>query len=103
MSILQNPNWGECCEKTLLPPTDPNAELIEIPGYTLVYCNGACPKIYRVYKSKSMLGLVFQHITHWTNEVDEKQYTKPLNAVIALDDFLLAASMTNITNENIAA
>lgn len=42
-----------------------------------------------------MLGLVFQHITHWANEVDEKQYTKPLNAAVALHDFLSAASIAD--------
>ncbi|MBW4564529.1 MAG: hypothetical protein KME32_26030 [Mojavia pulchra JT2-VF2] len=102
MSFLQDPDWGECCELILLSPNHPNAELIEISGYTLVYCNGVCPKIYRVYKCESMLGLVFQHITHWTNEVDEKQYAKPLNAAVALDDFLNTASMAK-TDGNIAA
>ncbi|BBD63266.1 hypothetical protein NIES2109_61160 (plasmid) [Nostoc sp. HK-01] len=101
MSFFQDPDWGECCEPILLPPTHPNAELIEISGYTLVYCSGACPKIYRVYKGESMLGLVFQHIMYWTNEVDENQYTKPLNAAVALDDS--AASMAKATDENIAA
>ncbi|WP_157374159.1 hypothetical protein [Nostoc sp. PCC 7107] len=46
-----------------------------------------------------MLGLVFQHITYWTTEVDEKQYVKPLNAAVALDNFLFAAS----DNKTIAA
>ncbi|MBD2458871.1 hypothetical protein H6G80_33055 [Nostoc sp. FACHB-87] len=102
MSFHQEADWGECCEKILLPPTHPNAEVIEIPGYKLVYCNGACPKNYRVYKGESMLGLVFQYITHWSNEIDNEQYAKPLNAVVALDDFL-AASMTITTDESIAA
>lgn len=103
MSFLKDPDWGECCEPMLLSPTHPNAELIQISDYTLVYCYGTCPKIYRVYKGESMLGLVFQHITHWSNEINEQQYTKPLNAAVALDDFLLAASMTRTIDENIAA
>jgi hypothetical protein len=103
MSFLQEPNWGERCEPILLPPNHPNAEVIEIPGYTLVYCSGACPRIYRIYKDKSMLGLVFEHLTYWSNEIDNQQYVKPLNAVMALDDFLLAANMTKATDENIAA
>ncbi|MBD2458324.1 hypothetical protein H6G80_30185 [Nostoc sp. FACHB-87] len=103
MSFLQDPDWGECCKPILLSPTHPNAELIKISGYTLVYCSGACPKIYRVYKGESMLGLVFQHLTHWSSGVDQIRYAKPLNAVVALDDFLLAASMTKTTDENIAA
>ncbi|MBE9210639.1 hypothetical protein IQ244_29880 [Nostoc sp. LEGE 06077] len=103
MSFFQEPDWGDCCEKILLPPTHPNAEVIEIPGYKLVYCNGACPRNYRVYKGESMLGLIFQHIAHWSSGIDEIRYAQPLNAVIALDDFLLAASMANKTDENIAA
>jgi hypothetical protein len=102
MSFFEDPDWGECCEPMLLSPTHPNAELIQIPGYTLVYCYGACPKIYRVYKGESMLGLVFQHITYWSNEVNNNQYAKPLNAVMVLDDVFLAASIDKITDENIA-
>ncbi|MEA5508028.1 hypothetical protein VB735_34085 [Halotia wernerae UHCC 0503] len=88
---LQADDWGECCEKILLPPTNPNAEIVQISGYKLVYVNGACPRIYRVYKTDSMIGLVFQHITYWSNEVDKIQYAKPLNAVIGLDDFMKLA------------
>ncbi|MBH8551474.1 hypothetical protein I8751_03575 [Nostocaceae cyanobacterium CENA357] len=49
---LQADDWGECCEKLLLPATDSNAEIIEITGYKLVYVNGACLRIYRVYKTE---------------------------------------------------
>ncbi|MCC5640457.1 hypothetical protein LC593_32445 [Nostoc sp. CHAB 5844] len=101
MSFLQDPDWGDCCEPILLSQTHPNAELIEISGYTLVYCKGVCPRIYRVYKDDSMLGLVFQHLTHWSSGVDQIRYTKPLNAVLALDGFLFAASMAD--NKTIAA
>ncbi|MFN6569180.1 hypothetical protein [Dendronalium sp. ChiSLP03b] len=103
MPSLQDPDWGECSEKILLSPTDPNAEVIDIPGYTLVYCNGVCPKNYRVYKADSMIGLVFQHLTHWSNSVDSLRYTQPLNAVMALDEFLFAASMTKAADKSIAA
>jgi hypothetical protein len=34
-----------------------------------------------------MLGLVFQHITHWANEVDEIRYAKPGDAVVGLEDY----------------
>ncbi|MBD2473179.1 hypothetical protein [Nostoc sp. FACHB-145] len=87
----------------LLPPTDSNAEVIEILDYKLVYCNGVCPRRYRVYKADSMLGLVFEHLTHWSNEIDNQQYAEPLNAVVALDDFLKAASLAKASDENIAA
>ncbi|MBD2452277.1 hypothetical protein H6G76_35290 [Nostoc sp. FACHB-152] len=50
-----------------------------------------------------MLGLVFEHLTHWSNEIDNQQYAEPLNAVVALDDFFLAASLSNANDKNIAA
>ncbi|RCJ40897.1 hypothetical protein A6770_37110 [Nostoc minutum NIES-26] len=103
MPSLKDPDWGDCCEKILLPPDDPNAEVIDIPGYKLVYCNGACPKNYRVYKGDSMLGLVFQHLTHWSNEVDEIRYTQPLNAAMALDEFLKLATVSKAADKSIAA
>nr|WP_322708717.1 hypothetical protein [Nostoc sp. ChiSLP03a]MDZ8209829.1 hypothetical protein [Nostoc sp. ChiSLP03a] len=90
---VKTPDWDEHGETILLPPIDPNAEVIKISPYELVYCNGACPKNYRVYKADSMLGLVFQHITHWSNEVDEIRYTQLLNAVIALENFLKTTSI----------
>jgi hypothetical protein len=80
--LLQD-NWlEESPDKILLPPSDPNAEVLEVSGYKLVYVKGACPKVYRVYRNDSMLGLVFQHITHWSNEVDEIRYAKPGDAVV---------------------
>ncbi len=47
---LQATQLDDPTEKILLPPTDPNAEVMEISGYKLVYVNGACPRNYRVYK-----------------------------------------------------
>ncbi len=72
-------------EKILLPPSDPNADVLDVSGYKLVYVKGACPKIYRVYRDDSMLGLVFQHLTHWSNEVNEIRYAKPGDAVVVLE------------------
>ncbi|MBD2302775.1 hypothetical protein [Nostoc sp. FACHB-190] len=103
MSFHQEADWGECCEPMLLSPNHQNTEVIEISGYKLVYCFGACPRIYRIYQSEQMLGLVFEHLTYWSNEIDNQQYAKPLNAVVAVDDFFKAASMAKKTNENIAA
>lgn len=56
---LQEAQLDDPREKILLPPTDPNAEVQEIPGFKLVYVNGACPRNYRVYKADSMLGVIF--------------------------------------------
>jgi hypothetical protein len=81
----------ESQEKILLPPTDPNAEVLDVSGYKLVYVKGACPKVYRVYGDDSMLGLVFQHITHWANEVDKIRYAKPKDAVVVLEGFVKVA------------
>lgn len=38
---LLDPGLGDCLEKILLPPTDPNAEVMEISVYKLVYVGGA--------------------------------------------------------------
>ncbi|WP_242059512.1 hypothetical protein [Nostoc foliaceum] len=78
-------------ERILLPPTDPNAEVMEITGYKLVYVNGACPRNYRVYKAHSMIGVIFQHITHWSNGVDSLRYAQALDATVGLDDFMEVA------------
>jgi hypothetical protein len=85
------PELDDCQQKILLPPTDPNAEVTEIPGYKLVYVNGACPRTYRVYKAHSMIGVIFQHITHWSNAVDQIRYAESLDAAVALDDFMKVA------------
>jgi hypothetical protein len=96
---LLDPGLGDCLEKILLPPTDPNAEVIEIPGYNLVYVNGACPRNYRVYKSDSMIGVIFQHITHWSNGVDSLRYAESVDAAVGLDDFIKVARVSKATTE----
>ncbi|WP_373527146.1 hypothetical protein [Nostoc sp.] len=95
---LLDPGLDGCQEKTLLPPTDPNAEVIEIPGYKLVYVNGACPRVYRVYKAHSMIGVIFQHITHWSNAVDKIKYAEPLDATVGLHDFMKMAGKSRAIN-----
>ncbi|RCJ32448.1 hypothetical protein A6770_18710 [Nostoc minutum NIES-26] len=64
--------YEESTEKILLPPDDHNAEVIALAGYKLVYVKGACPKMYRVYKDALMLGVVFQHLTHWSNAINRQ-------------------------------
>ncbi|QLE53404.1 hypothetical protein FD724_36445 (plasmid) [Nostoc sp. C057] len=96
---LQQADWDESPEKIFLPPTDPNAEIIEIPGYILVYVNGACPKTYRVYTDDSMIGVIFQHITHWSNAVDKIRYAEPVDAAVGLDEFMKVTRISKATTE----
>ncbi|RCJ40077.1 hypothetical protein A6770_38435 [Nostoc minutum NIES-26] len=85
--------YEECTEKILLPPDDPNAEVISLAGYKLVYIKGSFPKVYRVYKDDSMLGVIFQHLTHWSNAVDNIRHDEPLSAAIGLDEFMQVAGV----------
>ena len=96
---LQEAQSDDPTEKILLPPTDPNAEVMEISGYKLVYVNGACPRNYRVYKADSMIGVIFQHITHWSNAVDKIRYAEPVDAAVGLDDFMKVARVSKTTTE----
>ncbi|MEJ6485247.1 hypothetical protein N0Y54_28710 [Nostoc punctiforme UO1] len=98
---LQQTELEESLEKILLPPTDPNAEVQEIPGYKLVYADGACPRNYRVYKGDSMIGVIFQHITHWSNGVDSLRYAKSVDAAVGLDNFMKVARVSKATTEQL--
>ncbi len=96
---LQAAQLDESPEKIFLPPTDPNAEVQEIPPYKLVYVNGACPKTYRVYTDGSMIGVIFQHITHWSNAVDKIRYAEPVDAAVGLDQFIKVARVSTTVTE----
>ncbi|MEH1912784.1 hypothetical protein [Nostoc sp.] len=96
---LQAIQLDDPTEKILLPPTDPNAEVMEISGYKLVYVNGACPRNYRVYKGHSMIGVIFQHITHWSNAVDQIRYAEPVDAAVGLDQFMKVARISTTATE----
>ncbi|AUB44982.1 Pyruvate:ferredoxin oxidoreductase and related 2-oxoacid:ferredoxin oxidoreductases, beta subunit (plasmid) [Nostoc flagelliforme CCNUN1] len=96
---LLDPGLGDCLEKILLPPTDPNVEVMRISGYKLVYVGGACPRNYRVYKADSMIGVIFQHITHWSNGVDSLRYAEPVDAAVRLDKFLNVAKISTTATE----
>ncbi|MEA5628393.1 hypothetical protein, partial [Nostoc sp. UHCC 0251] len=98
-TFLQQTELEEFLDKTLLPPTDPNAEVQEIPGYKVVYVNGACPRTYRVYKGDSMIGVIFQHITHWSNSVDKIRYAEPVDAAAGLDEFMTMTGYFTATTE----
>jgi len=97
--FLQETELEESLDKILLLPTDPNAEVIEIPDYKLVYVNGACPRIYRVYKAHSMIGVIFQHLTHWSNAVDKIRYAESVDAAVGLDDFMTMTGRLTATTE----
>ncbi len=96
---LQQTQLEESLDKILLSPTDPNAEVMEIPGYKLVYVNGACPRNYRVYKTHSMIGVIFQHLTHWSNAVDKIRYAESVDAAVGLDDFMTMTGRSTATTE----
>ncbi|MBD2730178.1 hypothetical protein H6G96_28630 [Nostoc sp. FACHB-892] len=96
---FQEAQLDEPTEKILLPPTDPNAEVIEISSYKLVYVGGACPRTYRVYTDNSMIGVIFQHITHWSNAVDKIRYAEPVDAVVGLDQFMKVARVSTTATE----
>ncbi|MHC5594819.1 MAG: hypothetical protein ACYTXC_02415 [Nostoc sp.] len=96
---LQEAQLEESLDKILLPPTDPNAEVTQITGYKLVYVDGACPRTYRVYKADSMIGVIFQHITHWSNAVDQIRYAESVDAAVGLDDFIKVARISKATTE----
>ncbi len=96
---VQDSYLDDCRQKILLPPNDPNAEILEIPPYKLVYVGGACPRNYRVYKADSMIGVIFQHITHWSNGMDSLQYAEPIDAVVGLDKFLNVARISKAATE----
>ncbi|QFS51624.1 hypothetical protein [Nostoc sphaeroides] len=96
---LQEDQFEESLDKILLPPTDPNAEVTQIAGYKLVYVNGACPRNYRVYKADSMIGVIFQHLTHWSNGVDSIRYAEPIDAAVGLDEFMNVARVSKATTE----
>ena len=98
---LQEAQLDDSTEKILLSPTDPNAEVQEIPGYKLVYADGACPRNYRVYKGDSMIGVIFQHITHWSNAVDKIRYAEPVDAAVGLDNFMKVARVSKATTEQL--
>jgi hypothetical protein len=98
---LQQTQLEESLDKILLPPTDPNAEVIQISGYKLVYVNGACPRNYRVYKADSMIGVIFQHITHWSNGVDSLRYAEPVDAAVGLDDFMKVVRVSRTATEQL--
>ncbi|MBD2247616.1 hypothetical protein [Nostoc sp. FACHB-888] len=96
---LQQTQLEEFLDKILLPPSDPNAEVMEISVYILVYVGGACPRNYRVYKADSMIGVIFQHITHWSNGVDSLRYAESVDAAVGLDDFMKVARVSRTAIE----
>ncbi len=98
---LKEAQFDNSQEKILLSPTDPKAEVQEIPGYKLVYVDGACPRNYRVYKADSMIGVIFQYITHWSNAVDQIRYAESVDAAVGLDNFMKVVRVSKATTEQL--
>ncbi|WP_243458627.1 hypothetical protein [Nostoc sp. UIC 10630] len=46
-----------------------------------------------------MLGVIFQHITHWSNAVDKIRYAEPIDAAVGLDEFMNVARLSKATTE----
>jgi hypothetical protein len=70
-------------------------EVLQISGYRLVLVEGM-PKTWRCYKRISMLGLLFEHPTHWSNAVDRIKYAEPLKAAVGLEDFMRVAGIVRV-------
>ncbi|MHC5771187.1 MAG: hypothetical protein ACYTXI_37620 [Nostoc sp.] len=100
-TFLQQTELEESLDKILLPPSNPNAEVMEILGYKLVYVGGACPRNYRVYTDDSMIGVIFQHITHWSNGVDSLRYAEPVDAAVGLEQFMKVARVLKANTEQL--
>ncbi|MEH2002693.1 MAG: hypothetical protein V7L00_28840 [Nostoc sp.] len=96
---LQETQLDDPTDKILLPPTDPSAEVIEISAYKLVYVGGACPRNYRVYKADSMIGVIFQYLTHWSNGVDSLRYAESVDAAVGLDEFMNVGRISTTATE----
>jgi hypothetical protein len=112
---LQVAELDDSPEKIFLPPTDPNAEIRPIRNsqfavkiianceLVIANCFGACPKNYRVYEGHSMIGVIFQHITHWSNAMDQIRYAQAAEAAVGLDDFMKVANKSRVIDKAIAA
>ncbi|MEH2283502.1 MAG: hypothetical protein V7K90_19580 [Nostoc sp.] len=46
-----------------------------------------------------MIGVIFQHITHWSNAVDKIRYAESLDAAVGLDDFMTMTGRLTATTE----
>ncbi|BBD70041.1 hypothetical protein NIES4072_64210 [Nostoc commune NIES-4072] len=50
-----------------------------------------------------MIGVIFQHITHWSNAMDQIRYAQAAEAAVGLDDFMKVAKKSRVTDKAIAA
>ncbi|AUB42145.1 Pyruvate:ferredoxin oxidoreductase and related 2-oxoacid:ferredoxin oxidoreductases, beta subunit [Nostoc flagelliforme CCNUN1] len=48
-----------------------------------------------------MIGVIFQHINHWSNGVDSLRYTEPIDAAVGLDEFLNGARISKTATEQL--
>lgn len=70
-------------EKIEIVPT------VEVGEYKLTWVSSEPNvKTYRCYKGDSMLGVIFQHSTHWSNSVDGLKHFEAIDAAVCLDRFM---------------
>ncbi|MCC5640744.1 hypothetical protein LC593_33945 [Nostoc sp. CHAB 5844] len=75
-----------------------NVNTLEFDEYRL-HCVGGEPLTWRCFQGIRFIGLVFEHLTHWSNAVDNIRHQEPLTAVIALDEFMQAAGVIRKAQE----
>lgn len=68
-------------------------QTIQIADYKLVFCDDEVFRTWRCFYGRSLLGLLFEHPTHWSNGVDRIRYAFPLDAAVGLDDFMKVARL----------
>lgn len=50
-------------------------------------------KAYRCFKNGSMLGVIFQHPTHWSNGIDGLKHFEAVDAAVCLEKFMIKKKM----------
>jgi len=46
-----------------------------------------------------MIGVIFQHITHWSNGVDSLRYAESVDVAVGLDEFLKVVTISRTATE----
>ncbi len=70
---------------------------VEVGNYTLIHVSSEPSiKTYRCYKNDSMLGVIFQHPTYWSNSVDNLKHFEAIDAAVFLDKFMKRNSNSKV-------